>query len=177
MQSNKKPNRLFVGSLPYKITEGDLLALFVGVGKVVAVKVLRNPWGRSRGIGFVEFEDSKSARAAKEKFNGYYLIDRTIIVDYAKPDPAPEKTSAHLIESKPFPGASAPVPPNPSSPRASRKRKPFGSTRPAKLSTFSAVEHKKGNFQKMRQTVFDQRHHHSRVGAKFSRRQKSRPTT
>ncbi len=87
--SSTKPvsKRLFIGSLPYHFTEGELLSLFVAEGKIISVRIMHNRWGKSRGLGFVEFENIDDAIRAKEKFHNFYLDDRTIIVDYAEPDP------------------------------------------------------------------------------------------
>jgi len=88
--SENKPvsKRLFVGSLPYRCTEGELLSLFIPEGKIVSVRIMHNKWGKSRGLGYVEFEDLDDAIRAKEKFHNYRIDeDRTIIVDYAAPDP------------------------------------------------------------------------------------------
>jgi RNA recognition motif-containing protein len=87
--SSQKPvsKRLFVGSLPYRFTEGELLSLFISEGKIISVRVIHNRWGKSRGIGYVEYENLDDAIKAKEKFHNHFLDDRTIIVDYAQPDP------------------------------------------------------------------------------------------
>ena len=87
--SSKKPvsKRLFIGSLPYRFSEGELLSLFVTEGKIISVKIINNRWGRSRGIAYVEYENLNDAISAKEKYHNYYLVDRSIIVDYAEPDP------------------------------------------------------------------------------------------
>lgn len=88
MPSNKPVSkRLFVGSLPYRFTEGELLSLFVAEGKIISVRIMHNQWGKSRGLGFVEFENLDDAIQAKEKFHNYLIGDRTIIVDYAEADP------------------------------------------------------------------------------------------
>jgi len=79
--------RLFIGSLPYHFTEGELLSLFIAEGKIISVRIMHNQWGKSRGIGFVEFENLDDAIRAKTKFHNYYIGDRTIIVDYAEADP------------------------------------------------------------------------------------------
>jgi len=79
--------RLFVGSLPYRFTEGELLSLFVSEGKIISLRIMHNQWGKSRGIAFVEFENLNDAIRAKEKFHNYRIGDRSIIVDYAQADP------------------------------------------------------------------------------------------
>lgn len=88
MSSNKPVSkRLFVGSLPYRFTEGELLSLFISEGKIISVRIMHNQWGKSRGIGFIEFENIDDAINAKEKFHNYIIGDRSIIVDYAQADP------------------------------------------------------------------------------------------
>ena len=88
MPSNKPVSkRLFIGSLPYQFTEGELLTLFISQGKIISIRIMHNRWGKSRGIAYVEFENLNDAIKAKEKFHNFYIGDRTIIVDYAEPDP------------------------------------------------------------------------------------------
>jgi RNA recognition motif-containing protein len=97
--SENKPvsKRLFIGSLPYRFTEGELLSLFVPYGKIVAIRIMHNRWGKSRGLGYVEYENLSDAIRAKEKFHNFHLGDRSIIVDYAQPDPflTPEGKARH----------------------------------------------------------------------------------
>jgi RNA recognition motif-containing protein len=97
MNFNKTSKRLFIGSLPYKFTEGELLSMFVTEGKVISVRIMHTRWGKSRGIGYVEFENEEDAIRAKEKFHNYQVGDRTIIVDFAQPDPflTPEGKARH----------------------------------------------------------------------------------
>jgi len=98
MPENKPVSkRLFIGSLPYRYSEGELLSLFVTYGKIVAVRIMHNRWGKSRGLGYVEFENLDDAINAKQNLHNYFLEDRTIIVDYAQPDPflTPEGQARH----------------------------------------------------------------------------------
>ena len=88
MSSNNPPaKRLFVGSLPYNFTEGQLLGLFIAEGKVVSVQIPLDKFHHSRGMGFVEFENLDDAIRAKEKYHNFPIGDRTIIVDFAQLDP------------------------------------------------------------------------------------------
>ncbi len=84
MPSNK---RLYVGSVPFITTEGELLRLFVQEGKVIDVTLMLDDHRRSKGQGFVEFENEEDAIRARERFHGYKIFDRHIIVDFAKTDP------------------------------------------------------------------------------------------
>jgi len=88
MSSNKPVSkRLFIGSLPYRFTEGELLSLFITEGKIISLRIMHNQWGKSRGLGFIEFENIDDAVRAKEKYHNYIIGDRSIIVDYAQADP------------------------------------------------------------------------------------------
>jgi RNA recognition motif-containing protein len=96
-QNNPVSKRLFIGSLPYRFTEGELLDLFISEGKIISLRIMHNRWGKSRGIGYIEYENLDDAINAKEKYHNYLLGDRTIIVDYAQPDPflTPEGQARH----------------------------------------------------------------------------------
>ena len=84
----KTNKRLFVTGLPYKFSEGQLLRMFVEFGKVIDARIIFNKWGRSRGMGYVEFEKEIEAIEAKKKMHNFHIDeDRHIIVDFAKIDP------------------------------------------------------------------------------------------
>ena len=78
--------RLYVGNLPYKITESELEDLFGSVGAVESVRVITDrDTGRARGFGFVEMTNDDDADKAIEKFNEYELDGRTLTVNEARP--------------------------------------------------------------------------------------------
>lgn len=78
--------RLFVGSLPWVVASEELKALFETCGKVADAVVLTDrQTGQSKGFGFVEFENDAEALTAIEKFNGYDLKGRKIVVNEAAP--------------------------------------------------------------------------------------------
>ena len=78
--------KLFVGSLPWAVTDDSLKAAFEPHGNVVSAKVITDrQTGRSRGFGFVEMEDESEANNAIEKLNGAEMNGRSIIVSIAKP--------------------------------------------------------------------------------------------
>lgn len=76
---------LYVGNLPYSVTEEELEDLFTGIGRVNSVRIITDATGRSKGFGFVEMESPQEARAAIERLNGYSLSNRTIVVNVARP--------------------------------------------------------------------------------------------
>jgi RNA recognition motif-containing protein len=78
------PCRLFVGSLSWGTSEEDLRTAFGEYGKVAdAVVVQDRDTGRSRGFGFVTFEDRKDASRAIGQLDGAELDGRTIVVKVA----------------------------------------------------------------------------------------------
>ena len=78
--------KLFVGSLAWGTTDETLQAHFATVGTVASAKVVTDrDTGRSRGFGFVEFDDDKEADAAIEKLNDSELDGRNITVNDARP--------------------------------------------------------------------------------------------
>jgi cold-inducible RNA-binding protein len=78
--------RLYVGNLPYSVTEADLRDALADVGHDVAeVKLMMDrETGRPRGFAFVEMATDEGARAAIEALNGRDLQGRTLNVSEAR---------------------------------------------------------------------------------------------
>jgi RNA recognition motif-containing protein len=78
--------KLFVGSLAWATTDDSLKAHFSQSGTVASAKVVTDrESGRSRGFGFVEFDNDAEADAAVEKLNNSDLDGRSITVNEARP--------------------------------------------------------------------------------------------
>ncbi len=78
-------SKIFVGGLAWATTSETLAEVFSQFGEVVESKVIVDrETGRSRGFGFVTFEDSESAEEAIRAMNGQELDGRTIRVDRAR---------------------------------------------------------------------------------------------
>jgi RNA recognition motif-containing protein len=78
--------KLYVGNLPFSVSDGDLEGLFAQAGQVESVSVISDrDTGRSRGFGFVEMESREGAEAAIAQFNGYEMDGRAIVVNEARP--------------------------------------------------------------------------------------------
>lgn len=78
--------KLFIGSLPWSVNDDDLREAFAPHGNVVSANVVTDKdTRRSRGFGFVEFENESEATAAIQALNGSDLKGRNIIVSEAKP--------------------------------------------------------------------------------------------
>jgi RNA recognition motif-containing protein len=78
--------KLFVGSLPWSVTDEFLHRTFEGHGKVVSAKVITDrESGKSRGFGFVEMENSSDANSALTALNNSEISGRKIVVNQATP--------------------------------------------------------------------------------------------
>jgi RNA recognition motif-containing protein len=81
--------RLYVGNLPYNMTEEELQNVFSQAGAVADVAiVIDRDTGRSKGFGFVEMAEDAGAAAAIQQLNGTQVGGRTIKVAEANPRPA-----------------------------------------------------------------------------------------
>ena len=79
-------NKLYVGGLPYSVTDGKLEEIFQAHGTVASAKVISDKFtGQSRGFGFVEMSSSNEAQAAIQALNGTQFEGRSLTVNEAKP--------------------------------------------------------------------------------------------
>ena len=78
--------KLFIGSLAWATDDASLEAAFAPYGKIVSATVVKDrDSGRSKGFGFVEFEDEAEGKAAEAAMNGKELDGRPIVVNEARP--------------------------------------------------------------------------------------------
>ena len=77
---------LFIGSLAFATTDDSLRAHFEQVGPVASARVVTDrDSGRSKGFGFVEFENEDDNQKAVDQLNGKDLDGRAIAVSIARP--------------------------------------------------------------------------------------------
>ena len=77
--------KLFVGSLSWDTNDEGLRTAFSAHGEISeAVVITDRDTGRSRGFGFVTFDDDDAADKAVAALNGTELDGRTIRVDVAQ---------------------------------------------------------------------------------------------
>jgi cold-inducible RNA-binding protein len=81
-------SKLFVGGLAWATRDETLKAHFETCGEVTDAKVImERDTGRSRGFGFVTFENAEDASKAQAELNGSDLDGRSIRVDSATERP------------------------------------------------------------------------------------------
>jgi RNA recognition motif-containing protein len=78
--------KLYVGNLPYSVTDQILVDSFSQVGTVTSAKVITDrDTGRSKGFGFVEMSSDEEAANAITQFNGADYEGRSLTVNEARP--------------------------------------------------------------------------------------------
>lgn len=91
MQDFSQPvnnNKLYVGNLPWSMTNEQLADLFGQHGEIVAdsaVIITDRMSGRSKGFGFVEFTSEEGAKAALDALNEFEVEGRPLKVTIARP--------------------------------------------------------------------------------------------
>ena len=76
--------KIYVGNLPWGVSNGDLEGLFATIGAVESAQVVTDrDTGRSRGFGFVEMAQNDGQRAIAE-LNGQEIDGRALRVNEAQ---------------------------------------------------------------------------------------------
>ena len=77
---------IYVGNLPYEVTEDDLKSVFAEYGSVKRVHLPTDrESGRKRGFGFVEMDTEAEEGAAIEALDGAEWMGRDLKVNQARP--------------------------------------------------------------------------------------------
>jgi RNA recognition motif-containing protein len=96
------PVRLFVGNLPYNVTEAELREYFSAIGPLAYVFLPTDrETGKLRGFAFVEFADRAQAEEAIRRLNNQLFKGRPLAINEARaredrprPGPAPSRASS-----------------------------------------------------------------------------------
>jgi len=79
-------SKLYVGGLPYSVTNDRLQEIFSEHGTVESASVISDKFtGQSRGFGFVEMGSEAEAQAAINGLNGQSVDGRQIVVNVSRP--------------------------------------------------------------------------------------------
>lgn len=86
--------RCFIGGLSWSTRDDDLRDAFDKFGRLNEAKVVVDRYtGKSRGFGFVTFDDKKGMDEAIDEMNGADLDGRSITVDKAQPQGSRDRDS------------------------------------------------------------------------------------
>ncbi|KAI8302384.1 hypothetical protein K4K61_007928 [Colletotrichum sp. SAR11_59] len=76
---------IYFGGLPYEMSEGDVITIFSQFGEPVWLKLARDKeTGKSKGFGWLKYEDQRSTDLAVDNLGGATIGSRMISVDHAR---------------------------------------------------------------------------------------------
>lgn len=79
---------VYFGGLPYELSEGDVITIFSQFGEPTFLKLARDKeTGKSRGFGWLKYEDQRSTDLAVDNLGGATINGRLISVDHARYKP------------------------------------------------------------------------------------------
>lgn len=76
---------IYIGGLPFDLSEGDVIAIFSQYGEPVYVNLVRDKeTGKSKGFAFLKYEDQRSTDLAVDNLGGATILGRTLKVDHTR---------------------------------------------------------------------------------------------
>lgn len=92
---------VFIGGLSFDLSEGDIIAVFSQYGEIVNINLIRDrKTGKSKGFGFLCYQDQRSTILAVDNLNGIKLLNRTIRVDHVEEYKVPKELDDITPEMK-----------------------------------------------------------------------------
>lgn len=89
-------SKIYVGNLPYSVTDASLKSNFAEFGTVASAKVMMDrDTGTSKGFGFVEMASAETAQAAITALHGMSVDGRSIVVSLARPREASRESNGY----------------------------------------------------------------------------------
>lgn len=90
MSGSRHPRVIFIGNIPFEVTEEQLIDIFKEVGPVLSLKLIFDKdTGRSRGYAFCEYADSETAASAIRNLNNYEIGGRHLKIGKSDSDMLP----------------------------------------------------------------------------------------
>ena len=104
-------NVVFVGNIPYDISEEQLIKVFSEVGRVVDFRLVSDrEQGKFKGYGFCEYEDAETAASAVRNLNDVEVGGRPLRLDYADADPMQDNGRGRTPNVQPTLPEGVPIP-------------------------------------------------------------------
>ena len=76
---------IYISGFPKGLTEGDLVIVFSQFGEIVDVRIVRDrKTGKSKGYGYICYEDQRSTVLAVDNLNGIKIGGQIILVDHVE---------------------------------------------------------------------------------------------
>ncbi|QIK36994.1 RNA-binding protein [Caldichromatium japonicum] len=78
--------RIYIGNLPYSVTDDELRGIFGQFGELASAEVIRDRVsGQSKGFGFVDMPNHSEANAAIKALHESEMKGRKLTVNEARP--------------------------------------------------------------------------------------------
>ncbi|EEA23956.1 conserved hypothetical protein [Talaromyces marneffei ATCC 18224] len=76
---------IYIGGLPFDLSEGDIVTIFSQYGEPVHVNLIRDKdTGKSKGFAFLKYEDQRSTDLAVDNLGGATVMGRVLRVDHTR---------------------------------------------------------------------------------------------
>ena len=76
---------IYIGGLPFDLSEGDIVAIFSQFGEPVHLNLVRDKdTGKSKGFAFLKYEDQRSTDLAVDNMGGTTVLGRMLRVDHTE---------------------------------------------------------------------------------------------
>ena len=76
---------VYVGGLPFDVSEGDIVTIFSQYGNPTHVNLIRDrETGKSKGFAFLKYEDQRSCDLAVDNLGGAEVLGRMLRVDHTR---------------------------------------------------------------------------------------------
>ena len=76
---------IYIGGLPFELSEGDVLTIFSQYGNPVHINLIRDKdTGKSKGFCFLKYEDQRSCDLAVDNLSGAGVMGRVLSVDHTR---------------------------------------------------------------------------------------------
>jgi len=98
-ESAKQFTNVYVKNLPEDVNEERLKTIFQAFGTIKSAVIMRDNLEKSKGFGFVDFDDAEEAFAAVEKLNNSEMEGKTIFVGRAQKKHERESELRHKFEA------------------------------------------------------------------------------
>ncbi|KAJ2899307.1 Cleavage stimulation factor subunit 2 [Zalerion maritima] len=112
---SKPPSKVvFVGNIPYGLSEEQISEIFSSAGRVLNFRLVYDKeTGRPKGFGFAEYPDTDSAASAVRNLNDHEIMGRKLRVDFSNDGGDDETSNNNHSGPSSYPPANGAVQPPP----------------------------------------------------------------
>ncbi|KAH0557089.1 hypothetical protein GP486_005123 [Trichoglossum hirsutum] len=104
MPPDKAGRIVFVGNIPYGLTEEQITDIFSSVGRVLNFRLVYDrDTGRPKGFGFAEYADPEIAASAVRNLNDYETMGRKLRVDFSHEGGDEDVAPSGYVPQSPMP--------------------------------------------------------------------------